>query len=563
MQASRTRSAGWRFRLALLLAGWVLSSYALAGGNLVSNPGFERGGKEIDGWERNVPISVATVKPKFTVNEVEPAEGKRSASVRADYQGGLTAYTQVLRVPPRGKSMHFEAQVRLDRIAYEGGAKLKLSFVGPELPGGRVESESRLLTGVSDWTLLAIDASIPEGTKSIEVRCGVVGPCVASFDEVVVTASDEDSLDTVFGTVHSDYTVRLPANAVEQMLEPFVRLPLPLVSDTQRPIALRINSRPEERVSTLRIFRQGANRMLEIHFHPMFPGDEIKFRLETLVMIDAALRLPSGMVRLPRPAQIHGDEAIYLEPAPGIDPANEAIVEALREMKGNDLPDVLEKVHAWVGSKIQLRRSPSDEDARMPEPSEPDESVAACLATGEAGPVGFANALASVLRGYGLPARLMIGTSHDGQADEHYYVDVWTPSLGWTRMDPLTGRWPVAATEAVIHRQVDPLDARPNGHTPYDPKVGSVGLILEARPDRLNRARLYRYAAPVPVMESGLTALRTRVDTAYDDLVGDPLSKDEWTPIPGIDATLPQIPGASRAHLEIQRWLNAPRLVGQ
>ncbi|MGK0484283.1 MAG: hypothetical protein ACJAQ3_004272 [Planctomycetota bacterium] len=568
MQASRAHQVTSAVFVAVLLAAgvWlqkpahVAPVLAASAGNLVKNPGFEKGGKEVDFWVQNVPLAEATVKPRFTTSDVEPFEGKRSGSIRADYRGGLTAYTQVLRMPPRAKSIHMEARARLDRVTYEGGALLKLSFVGPDLPGGRVSTESRLIYGVADWTRLSIEASIPEGTKSMEVRCGVVGPCVASFDDVLVTASSDESLEAVFGSVSSDYTVRLPANATTPMAEPFVRIPLPLASEQQRPVAFRVNTRPEEKVASLGIFRQGKNRMLEVSLKEMFPGDEVKLRLDTLVMIDARDRAPEGLVRLPRPAQIKGEPLRYLEAAPGIDPKHVRIQDAVAEIKGNDLPGLLEGANAFVQSSLKPRALPAE---GLEAEVAPDERVGTCLESGEAGPAGYANTLASVLRARGVPARLMVGTARDGAIDEHYFVDVWVPSLGWSRVDALSGEWPVPAANAAIHRLIDPLDARPDGSTPYDPKVGSVGLVLESRPDRMGRARLYRYAEAVTLMEAGWTELERRVDASYDDLVGDPLSLDVWLPIEGLSEPGNEIPGAAPVHIEVQRWLDSPRLVGQ
>ena len=73
-------------------------------GNLLTNPGFERGGDELEPWVHSTPLSAATSKPRFTVTEHDPSKGKRSASLRVDYYGGFTCYAQTLRVPPRAKS---------------------------------------------------------------------------------------------------------------------------------------------------------------------------------------------------------------------------------------------------------------------------------------------------------------------------------------------------------------------------------------------------------------------------------------------------------------------------
>jgi hypothetical protein len=550
----------------LLCAVLLASGPTAPAGNLLKNPGFERGGDELEPWVHATPISIATSKPRFTVTEDDPAEGKRSASLRVDYSGGYTCYSQSLRVPPKAKSVHLQGKVRLDRMTNYGGARLMLTFVGADVPGGQKSVSSRLLTGIADWTLLAIDASIPEGTKSIEVRCGVEGPCVASFDELVATASKEAAFEGSFGWVQSNYLVRWPANSTEELRVPFVRVPLPVAMDEQRPVAFRVNTRPEDKVSSVSVYRQGANRMLEVRMDSMFPGDEIKFRVEALVMVDARpVELPS-LVRLPRPGQIKGDTNRYLGPAPGVDPEDPTVKRALIDIKGNDMPSILEACHSYVHSQLKLRVVDRDTEEPHIDPATDevwDESVAACLKSGSAGTVGFANTLTSVLRGYGIPTRMMIGTRFDGTSDEHYLVDVWSPLLGWTRVDPMTGEWPLDRTTAIVHRLVEPEDPRPNGHTPYDPKVGSPGLVLELRPDRLDRGRLYRPSEPVTLMESGWNEVHARVVASYEDIAGEPLPGSVWLPIHGLEGEADEIPGAATAHLEIQRWLDSPRLVGQ
>ena len=145
----------------------------------------------------------------------------------------------------------------------------------------------------------------------------------------------------------------------------------------------------------------------------------------------------------------------------------------------------------------------------------------------------------------------MVGTRFDGTLDEHCFVD------------PLTGECPVKRTDAAVHRQVEPENQRSDGHTPKGPEKASPSLVFEPRPDRSDRVRLYRHGTPVTLMESGWNEALARVQSSYADLTSEAQSGSQWLPIEGLGAEAGEISGASRAHIEVQRWLNSPRLVVQ
>ena len=116
---------------------------------------------------------------------------------------------------------------------------------------------------------------------------------------------------------------------------------------------------------------------------------------------------------------------------------------------------------------------------------------------------------------------------------------------------------------AVVRRLIEPEDPRPDGYTPFDPMISTAGLVLELRPDRLSRAHVYRASDAVTLMEGGWNEVLRRVEASEQDVLGDALSGSIWISLTGAGTETNEIPGASRAHLEVQRWLDAPRLVGQ
>lgn len=561
------------------LAAVFLAPAAYSSGNLLDNPGFERGKKRPDGWSTSVPLSAATSKPRFSFNDVESVEGKRSATVRADFRGGFTAWAQVLKVPAKARSFHLEGMARLENVTYDGGARLMVTFVGPKVEGGSVSTQSSLLRGIADWTKLSLDAAIPDGTKSIEVRCGVIGPCMASFDGLVATASNEEPRHVSFHTLSCDYAVRLPANALESRRDGFVRLPLPLSGEGQMPIGIRVNTRPEEAVSQLSFYSQGQNRMLEVRLAPLFPNDTVKLRVESLVMIEEAAPWGERVIRLPRDNEMSEEMRELIGASPGIEPTakilREAIAEARREVSGSDLLAAVDVVRFALEARLKMRGGESGEvdygedgeggegDAGAVDGGEMAESSTACLEAGEAGLMGYANVCAALLRGLRIPARLVQVTRMGDRVDRRYFVDLWVPAVGWTRMDPVSGEWPVERRDSVAYRVVDPLTLRSAMGEPFDPKLVSEGLVLEERSDRIGRTVALRPGEMRVMPESGVGGLVERVEASFRSVLREPMVGDVWLPVLGVQEIADRVRGARAAHEAVGEWLELPRLVGR
>ncbi len=443
---------------------------SLQGKNLIKNGSFESGGKSLNDWYPIYPRSLATVPPVHQSTDDDAKEGKQAASILVDYKNGYTSWTQTVTLPKKTRSIHLEGWARLDRLSNDGHANLMVTYrTSPDdVEKSKVKyavRQSGKIEGIADWTQLSLDAPIPEGCTELLVRCGVVGPCAASFDDLVLTASKKPVSVLDLRSAVGDYT----AKANVDTDDPRVRMSIPIPIGTQTPLAIRVTSDPPGAVASLSVVRERENRPLEILLNPMSAGDEVALRVETLTMIRSRELSDGEGIRVSRKGKLPKDVAVHMQAADGIEVEHEAIVEASKALKGKDLDSVMQSLRSYLKENLTYEGGQS-------------QGAVDCLSSGKGVCTGYANTAAALLIARGVPARVLACTFPETRLQEHYLVEAWTKELEWSRMESTGGTFPYPDSSSLILRVVYPDSERSSANVPLY-RDASVGMTCAYRPD--------------------------------------------------------------------------------
>ena len=497
--------------------------------NLLDNPGFEDGGGSFSNWTQVVPATVAISRPTFTVGSTDPKDGERCAGIRADYAGGFTSYTQSVKLTRRMRSLHLEGWARLDQVTFGGEAGLMLEFQVPEHEDGRVVVRSKTISGRADWTRFVIDTAIPEGAKEVLVRCGIVAPSVASFDALLLTASERPLRETKLFTVQSDILVRGPALTKgprpTAVADAFVSVPMPISGAEQALFGIRINSRPEGRVRGFEIVRDGRSESVRVELGTVAAGTELKLRIEGLYLVTN--RTPPDerkLIRLPARNKLPAETVPFVLPTETIDADDSLVIKARKGLKGSDFPAVVREVGTLTRRSLELSDGA-------------DVKASACLGSGLAQNEGFANVAAAILRARNVPARTMMVVVPGSSGEAQFLVESWAPKEGWTRLEPMLGQWPCDATDAVSFG-----DWSAEEHSPR--------LVVSHRANRKGNWRRCVPSEPIMVLEDEHADLMVAAASAYVVLGAAPVDGEQWFV-------------ENVSHPEIASWSASTRLVGQ
>jgi len=416
----------------------------------LKNGGFEDGGESsVSQWMAIYPPSLATPAPSFTASERAPHGGSRCGSIVVDYDGGFTSFTQNVHPKKDARFVSFSAWCRIDDKGKKGAASLQVFFdtKGPSEGGSSVLS--RRLTTEEEWTLLEIDAAIPEGTRQIVLRCGVFGPCSASFDDAAAAISSVEKIGCKLAVAHGDYVAR----AEQSSDEPWISVSIPFPFGGQTPLAVRATSEPQGRVIGLEIEKDRDNRPIKLILKPMKRGENVDVRVETLALLrDRPLSEGEG-VALPSRGRVPKDVLPHLEDAPGIDVGAAGVKKAAAQLSRKDLSALMKSLQEFLRANMKYDAGTS-------------QGAEECLEAGKAVCTGYANLTASLLIANKVPARILACTGLNARLQEHYIVEVWTAPLGWSRIESTMAAFPWRDSENLVLRVVYPDAWRSTGDVP-------------------------------------------------------------------------------------------------
>ncbi|MEM9382496.1 MAG: transglutaminase domain-containing protein [Planctomycetota bacterium] len=429
------------------------------------------------------------------------------------YRGGYTSYTQEVQLPRGTRSVRFTGKVRVLRPTEIGGASLLLTFASDDPERATVHGSVRL-TEPGDWTPLEVAVNVPEGVDRVLARCGVYGPCEASFDDCALTASREPVRAGQVRTATLDAT----AIAKSDTEEPWVRVSIPAPIGGQTPLGVRVTSAPEDAVRALAVVSDRENRALEVRLQPMAAKEKVALRVETWTLLHDRDLSDGRGVELASPNRMPKDVEAYLDGAPGVDVDAPAIEEAARRVRTDDL-------HAAMTTVAEILRE------EMTYAGGEDQGSVHCLESGKGVCTGYANTAAALLNASGVPTRILACIFPDMRLQEHYVVEAWTQELGWSRMESTGGRFPYPDSSAVMLRVVYPDSWRSHAHVPLY-REASEGVWCSFRMDENSCFQGGETITPFAFDEKTFDALQSKGRAALKALERTPEAGNRWSAFP-------------------------------
>ena len=457
--------------------------------DLLRNGGFEapKAGPP-DGWE----LAAGRLADE---SEAVPAHGGRRSVTLVGTSAAGASLRQRLEKPPRGRGLvRLSGWVRLDAPPGGHAPEASLAFVclgaddpaAPSAPGARplddLAGSARVYRGpparpgdaaAGAWVRFELTAPAPASSAAWLVCCEVAGPGRAAFDDLSLTLETGPAslVGATLALATGSYLVDTPRGGARA---PWIEFSVPVPHGDARngeqvPLFTRVVSDPPGRIA--RVERaprdpQGEDGPLRVTLEDLRAGELVRLRAETLVLVSDR-EPPDGrgvpLAAAPDPgdppavreralARVPADVRPFLADAPGIERDSAGARAAAAKLRGRDLADLTADLATLLEYKLGYSADGTDRA---------DRDRHTLMAQSAA----WANAAASVLLARGVPARLVACLPVGGALQEHYLLEVWTPVLGWARLDPAHG-FPVAPTRHVILRVVRPDDARSAQNVP-------------------------------------------------------------------------------------------------
>ncbi len=433
----------------------LLLSLPPGGDNILRNGDFEAGGRDTPAiWMRVQPPAE---EARFEHPE-EGAHGGKSCGLLTTTKGaGYSSFTQRIDAPPRKATvLRLAGWIRADELAEGAAASLLVAFDAPDNPAAGGVHETPRVTETGDWTFVETEIAVPEGARSWLVRCGLRGVGRVAFDDVEVTWSKEKSLvETKLAIHHGTFRVE----AKSKSKKPWMRFSIPFPFEGQTPLAIRVTSDPPGKVAALAVAEDKENRPLEVRFVALERGEKVRLRAETLVMVRDRPLADGSEVDLAKKSKVPKNVRQHLKPAPGVDVKDETVAGAAKELDRSDLKSLTDDVNEFLAEKLTYDGGE-------------DQGAEKCLELGKAVCTGYANVAASLLIAADVPTRILACTQLSGRLQEHYIVEVWTPELGWSRLESTMARFPWADSNNLIVRVVYPDSSRSRINVPLYSETG-------------------------------------------------------------------------------------------
>jgi len=431
----------------------TLQTGVAADEELLANGDFElAGGEEIPGW-RPEWRSEGIRQLLDELGEAEAREG-RGCVLLDGSERTRQALLQVIQAPRPAAVARLTGWIRVE-VQIPGDnphGNLYLGFHRSSLSYHPQHGHhAGSVTETGSWTRVEIEVPVPEEPAEWVVRCSLTGGGLAWFDDLSLTVAETRG-------EWSRVALRLVSGRYQAVADgaqegAHLDLSIPFPFEQQVPLAIRATSIPPDRIDRLEILEERENRPLRIHLRPLEDGERVRVRVETLLFVQDVPLHDGAEVPLAGKRAIPRSIRALLKPAPGVACEDPGIREAAGSFRREDLLWLMADLRQCLRARLSSGSAGGDQGALE------------CLERGGAVCTGNANVAASLLRAADVPARILACTMTTGELQEHYIVEVWTPSLGWSRFEPSAKLFPCRASHNPILRVLYPDTPRRAMHT--------------------------------------------------------------------------------------------------
>jgi hypothetical protein len=398
------------------------------------NLGFEEGklGKVPAGWF--FPPICADDGYKLAISEEKPFAGKRCAVLSRTADTDAAAFGNILQSVDasgyRGKRVRFKAAVRTNLV---GEAKTQLWFrvdrAGDQ--SGFFDNMGDRPITAKEWKHYEIVGDIADDATDIVFGMLLIGNGTAAIDDVTFEIVDKASTK-ITGVAISNRPLAAPGltevrmaatvNAAGDAATATYLYPLPLAYRDQVPLTFRLSVDPPACAKSADIIEgPGENRVLKLTLQDLDKNKEVKVAYNSVVLV-----APTKFDAAPKSAKIPKDWPAEAKPwltsTWCCEHENDRIKKMAAEIRG-DSDDVMTIITNTLASakKTFAKAKGHVNNLTAIEALDKQGSCTSC-----------ANLVAALLRGAGVPARILSGyPTWSGPLQTHYIVEAYVPGFGW------------------------------------------------------------------------------------------------------------------------------------
>ncbi len=398
------------------------------------NLGFEDGelGKTPPGWF--LPPMCASDGYKLAPSEDKPFAGKRCALLSRVADSEPKAFGNIIQSVDakdyRGKRVRFKAAVRADVAGSGNQAQLWFRVDRPKAQAGFFDNMDNRPIKAKDWKHYEIVGDIADDASDIVFGMLLLGKGSAAIDDVSFEIVDQSVKPTVStrAAVPSPepglMEVRMAATVTPQGTATTVTYmyPLPLAYRDQVPLTFRLSVEPAACAKSVEIVEgPGHNQILKLTLDDIDDHKQIRVAYNA-VMLVAPTKFDAVPKSVKFPTEWPTEVKPWLASTWCCDHENERIKAMAAEIRGdsNDFIDVITKTLASA-AKTMAKAKGRVNNLTAIEALDKQGSCTSC-----------ANLVAALLRGTGVPARILSGYPlWSGPLQTHYIVEAYVPDYGW------------------------------------------------------------------------------------------------------------------------------------
>jgi len=376
-----------------------------------------------------LPKACAEDGYELIVSETEPAAGKQCAILRRHGTTDPQLFGNVLQAldpaPYRSKRVRLRAAVRTEVTGPGNHAQLWLRVDRPESAIGFLDNMDERPIVTAAWQHFEIVGDVAEDATGIVFGMMLIGSGEAALDDVSVEVVGKDvPLTNRPEPAPGLMEVRMAATvqATMPVAEVTFLHPLPLAYGQQAPLTFQLTVEPPECAASVAVVAgAGDNRVLRLTLRRLDEHQEVKVAYRAAVLVapttfdavPATARFPS---RWPDAAKA------WLESTWCCERANDRIKQVAIEIRG-DSDDVMAVISGTLARAREVFAAAKGRVTNLTalEALDKEGSCTSC-----------ANLVAALLRGAGVPARILSGyPTWSGPLQTHYTIEAFVPDHGW------------------------------------------------------------------------------------------------------------------------------------
>jgi transglutaminase-like putative cysteine protease len=438
------------FFLALFLLGVQLTPIPVAAHQASDIPatpqnlGLEEGelGKAPTHWI--IPQACLDAGYSVALSDSKPFAGKRSAVLRGNNvnkEVGFGTLMQAIDATKyRGKRIRFKAAVRTE-VAGAGNQAMLWLRVDTEKGSGFFDNMAERPITANDWKHYEIVGDVAKDATALNFGLILTGEGIAALDDVSLEIVDpatkitgaSQTLTAAPGL--TEVVMAATVHATEKAQTATFVYPLPLAYRDQVPLTFRLTVDPPTAAAAVEIVPgSGPNRLLKLTLKDLGTHRKVAIEYRSLVLV-----APTSFADVPKivpfPASWPAEAQPWLASTWCVEHNHERIQKIAKEIRGekDDVMVVIAKTlaraqHIFAGAKGHVG------SLTAVEALEKQGSCTSC-----------ANLVAALLRGAGVPARVLAGYPlWSGPLQTHYIVEAYVPGYGWYPVESTMGKsaWP-------------------------------------------------------------------------------------------------------------------------